>query len=837
MLHNMCKVFLDGVDMRIISLKLKGYKRLVLRGITYFEYTPNQLMQLILGTNGSGKSSVLRELSPLPANHQDYFKDGFKEIVIEHRGKIFKLLSVFSPKTEHSFILDNNNLNQGGTLTVQRDLVKDYFNLDAELFSVLIDDVVFTNMPALKRRDWIIRLSGNDMSFALKTFQKIKGKLRDAQGVVKHLSKRLGDEVHNLPTQELIDEMRDTCDRLKRELNSLMQDKDPTVKNSKELESKIRAFATATETIARGMLKTSNNTNVYYPDMYSLECDIDKTRDDIASLNARLDAYHNEYSNYADIIKVMETVDNCGVDELQRKVDEVRYLMDNKLATLPESFIYLGSEKNYSDFTNALSQLVAILEEMPDKQYLRFTSESQRSNNERLTLLLSERQQLSGNLSELNHSRNHLKNSDLVQCPKCSLQFLAKVKGLDLETIENNIMLLDTAYNNKEKEIKEIQIFLDEFREYSAFLMRMKNLFGKYHNFSKEWENFKDLWKTNPTPVVALTTLSLWNKYADDAKAIFGYREYLKQQELSLSVLKSNSGQSSASIKNRISEIENHIVQTGHLLTESKQSLNVLNALKKYHSTLISEFSRLKEQTLLYRSSVDEYIKALYNDELDKEISERQSLLASTETLFIKASRAVSVIEDIKRNKEEVDLDLKALEIIVDELSPTEGLIAEQINAFMSSFVGAINRIIDKVWTYDLKVIPCSLADGDLDYQFPMSVNMHELPVPDVSKGSSSQVDIVNFAFKIVASLFLDMKDYPLYLDELAPSLDEQHRLNIIMFVKEFLELRNASQLFMISHYAAMHGAFSQTDICVMDSANVITLPEHFNKHVIIKRD
>jgi ABC-type hemin transport system ATPase subunit len=123
-----------------------------------------------------------------------------------------------------------------------------------------------------------------------------------------------------------------------------------------------------------------------------------------------------------------------------------------------------------------------------------------------------------------------------------------------------------------------------------------------------------------------------------------------------------------------------------------------------------------------------------------------------------------------------------------------------------------------------------------LDYEFPLSVNLHALTVPDVSKGSSSQVDIVNFAFKIVVMMFLDMQDYPLYLDELAPSLDEQHRLNIIMFVKDFLEMRSASQLFMISHYAAMHGAFAQTDICVMDSTNVISLPAHFNQTVVIER-
>ena len=36
-------------------------------GVYELEYTPEQLIQIIIGTNGSGKSSLLRLCSPLPA--------------------------------------------------------------------------------------------------------------------------------------------------------------------------------------------------------------------------------------------------------------------------------------------------------------------------------------------------------------------------------------------------------------------------------------------------------------------------------------------------------------------------------------------------------------------------------------------------------------------------------------------------------------------------------------------------------------------------------------------------------------------------------------------------
>ena len=68
--------------MKIVSLKLQNYNRIKLKHIQNFEYYPSEKIQIILGTNGSGKSSVLHELSPLPAESKNYGPDGNKTIVI-----------------------------------------------------------------------------------------------------------------------------------------------------------------------------------------------------------------------------------------------------------------------------------------------------------------------------------------------------------------------------------------------------------------------------------------------------------------------------------------------------------------------------------------------------------------------------------------------------------------------------------------------------------------------------------------------------------------------------------------------------------------------------------
>jgi len=50
-------------------------------------YTPSEIVQIILGTNGCGKSSLLSQLTPLPANiKKDYREGGYKKITLTNKG-------------------------------------------------------------------------------------------------------------------------------------------------------------------------------------------------------------------------------------------------------------------------------------------------------------------------------------------------------------------------------------------------------------------------------------------------------------------------------------------------------------------------------------------------------------------------------------------------------------------------------------------------------------------------------------------------------------------------------------------------------------------------------
>ena len=114
--------------MKINYVLLKGFKRFNNSRISEFEAEFESPIQVIVGSNSSGKSSLLKELSPLPSIRTDYEKDGLKELHITHDNHSFVLKTDFSNRVSpHSFKMDGVELNDGHTSDVQEELSIKHF--------------------------------------------------------------------------------------------------------------------------------------------------------------------------------------------------------------------------------------------------------------------------------------------------------------------------------------------------------------------------------------------------------------------------------------------------------------------------------------------------------------------------------------------------------------------------------------------------------------------------------------------------------------------------------------------------------------------------------------
>ena len=103
------------------KLVLHRFKRFFLSGVEHFEYIPNSNVTVIAWGNGLGKSSLLSQLHPLPADlKKDYREDGYKYLEFTIGTDNYIASSGYVAKGKHSFIKNDIELNTSGTGAVQK---------------------------------------------------------------------------------------------------------------------------------------------------------------------------------------------------------------------------------------------------------------------------------------------------------------------------------------------------------------------------------------------------------------------------------------------------------------------------------------------------------------------------------------------------------------------------------------------------------------------------------------------------------------------------------------------------------------------------------------------
>ena len=190
--------------MKVLKLILYKYKRLSLNQIEKLTYIPKNNIQFIIGKNASGKSSLLRQLSPLPPDlKKDFLENGYKYIEIEHNNNKYILSSGYIPN-KHSFKVNDQELNPGGTKRVQQDLVLQHFKITEDIMSVLYNDNRLTNMGPSERKKWFSLLSTVDYTYSLSVYNKLKTRYRDIIGGIKLLQNQILQDEANLLKEDKI---------------------------------------------------------------------------------------------------------------------------------------------------------------------------------------------------------------------------------------------------------------------------------------------------------------------------------------------------------------------------------------------------------------------------------------------------------------------------------------------------------------------------------------------------------------------------------------------------------------------------------------------------------
>jgi len=795
--------------MTIVKLILHKYKRVLLSDIETITYTPDSNLQLILGTNGSGKSSLVSQLSPLPGNKSDFLEDGYKYIEIDHHGSLYKLSNYKIAKNKHSFIVDNKELNDGGTLRVQLELVNQHFNITPNIQNVLLGYDNFTTMSPANRKKWLTMLSDVDYSYSIGIYNKIKNRHRDIVGGIKLLQNNIVQSERLLLSDDTIAYKNEQISYLKKMIDHLISSTTQVTDRNYELSrleelsieiSKIYSYSNDLRSIDSSVI---DNKLVW------IKSKLNSIEDSIATTNSK-------------ITNSTEPVSSEHKSELVTRRDSVYSKIQQYNVYLP----YNGTElvRVIDVWDEVYMEVVGILSRLSEYSTIDSSSDVVNGYKRRYEIVTASVRSVTNKLEPIRlevekHKQLH-SDDNLVTCPKCSNIWHLNYNEDAHKSYEEQLEQLVIELDKLKLEESELEETLSTISSKLAVIQELRNITGNYNSI-------RDVWKYIYQDVDIHTdgVITINNRVEKINQDMSNWKELTRltieldniDNELDKIKLVDTTKQELilAERKQLEEELTRYVTDKNNYQSEYNKYIKYqqqLNKLKGYYNELYKTLNNANR----YKDLVVENMRNKY---LNEAVMSLKGILVEIEAEVNGSNRIKSKLATEQRQLEEYNVKEKVLKIALRELSPTEGLIAKSIYSFLDKFVSDMNSIISKVWSTPMRITaPVVDDDNDLNYKFKI-ITDHST-VEDISKGSSGMKEIIDLAYKIVFMKYMGLEDTPLVLDEFAKAFDTSHRKLAYDVIDKIIS-SNFSQLFIISHFSSVYGRFVNADMIVMNPDNI----------------
>lgn len=817
---------------RLLEIELEGYELLHISGIQRIKINFKERFHWILGMNGSGKSSIIKECSPLPFDAVRFQEGGFKRTVWSVDDQTYELRSHKNAKRNtHSFVLVHPNghreeLNTGWTSTVYNSLVSQIFGVTKESHHVAIGKLRFTAMDGAARKTMFTNLSAVDYTYALAYFKRLFKSYRDVLGSINIDKERLV-ELSSLAStkadeEKMVGEIKD----LRLQMASLIDYRAKTNMSESEAKAAIKTCQTNINHLFNKMRSHSTANKHLYP-----LGDIEHLRASLIRLQTTFDmneaVVDEKYTLYNEKLSQQAELTKNGSSDL-KLLEADRELILKELEQT--SFKLLKSKVDVdvadSEVNMALAEVYSVIESMQpiDPEEL----DLERSLNVRIVQLNDEIYELHTKLGRAQTDINNLdahKHDPNVSCPKCEFSFNPR---FDLGSRER----LQVVYDELKVKLEKLQEVLDETNASLTKINRAHLGLNIFYNFIRRFPTLTDAWSKVITAkdhyldphqlAQALTELRMDITVALGRKVVYQKLEEVnKRIDWSRKVSMDDVAKLESDVKGLHKALEKlyerrsmdldtlrHIKSKISLATFLKDSAETAQRLKTELVTLIEE-----DYNHLERNAFSNYIL-----KLDAEITQREEKLRGLSSKNNEIIRLENMIRESEGKA-------KALKEALRVLSPTEGMIAKGLTGFINHFTGLMNNIVERIMSYEMRIIPLvpSNEDFELDYKFPMKIADSKADDPsDCSKG---QCEIIDLAFRIVYAHFARLAAGPLHLDEFGSNLDHGHRQKAFDAVRRMLDITNFSQIFMVSHMSSTYNLMDGAGITVLCPDNV-DIPE-----------
>lgn len=824
----------------LTKLILKNYIPLSKKGVTYVELDTKDIFNIILGRNGFGKTSLMRQLTSYPPDNADYLPGGYKESHHVVGKNTYILKSTTGKSSEHHFIHNGKELNEGGTLLVQRELNKIHFNVTPTINSVITGlDVrdLFTTMSPPRRKDFLMMINPNDTTLALKVFDKLKSSLNALKGGLKTQRQRLIVEEGRLAQlaamdpDKLNEEIRLLDDQIKNALlihgqlqgieHQDIVDIRTEIGNITSFLIGVNASVKHSHSTLLKMKQQNEDTFEYYK---SREIRYSTQLTELTSQLSGLDLANNNLDSYRQRLVINNNA-------IQLNSDELTVLM-NRYDDHP----LFDEIKHDPAFFHNAEELISALHSVYRARDMNITSTKYTAKIAELNEIKIERDNKHAQATEIRHMLIHYNKADSVDCPKCEYKFKPGFEKTDPRKLDQQLFVLEERLGELKLRYAAVSEYVETNQgwyesmmallryarrtEYAAFITKV---IGEYRvgkadisvliDLIRSTVAIADVKKTLAVLEEENTNVSAQIKFLESSNVelLFKRAEWVERELATVQ-------RSAARILRVIKDIDGQI---GTILLDQQKRDRLGYLIEELENKVINNGKNK------IRLRVTDIIN---------ELNPRKSQLISN---LIRAESLNSVIQSIKDNILDMERREKHTALAMDGLSPTKGLIGYLMNDFLKSVVANVNAVIQPIWTNRLHVMSCSTAKNDddveLSYNFPLVSGSSDKVSKDIGDGSGGEREIINFAFRLVLRRYLGERcAIPLMMDEVGVAFDELHRGRFAAYIAEQLRLDKLPQTFMISHSYKEYASHAQANIIALNTEG-IRVGFEVNKKSVIK--
>lgn len=852
--------------MRIVHAEFYGLKYLHagVAKIRRLVLTPTSLAQIIIGTNGAGKSRLMHELTVLPARRPDYLHDGYKKITaVDAEGIEYLVTSDFTKKSSpHSLyrLSDNTELNPGGTEEAQDDLVAQIFGIDRRKSDLLYHRTAVSRMTAATRKDWLVSLNPVSLGFIFERHRYVLGQIKACKNQLTLLIARKATLEADLLDSSL-------CEKLSTESVALSDEIAKLVEYGHRLGERITSLHTTppidTEQVAhqiaayRASIREIRRRHRLYDE-------VDRSSDaalrmrqheqEAAAQHAAIVALEEQaYALASDVDRYDTALRKLAESGSLSEIDEAIATITRQLAELPvvtdpdwSAAAINEAPTTLAQFRDLCTQFGALDGVLYPRAVYERKYRAVQYHHRRLMQIERELERRESDIVIATQNLEAYQQPIPEPCAKAHcplyLQFSTRQTSLRTElqthtTQRDHLLHIRgrvTRYVTEQTQKLETTTALGpDLKKLTALLNLPQNshlrqaLVG-IDLIQRLQINPGSLCVILDATYEAALTIQRRRRLEHDLG------KYLQQRE---TAVVTGSAERDA-LQTILTEKQSALIQTRtRISTNTRIHAATLQKIQQYADYLadLAAFVTLGQE-------IDDLLKQCQKAHDHQQLQHLQQTLAEYRQDTV---RRLSGIERTLREQYtlqerytlEVLGQITVIEARKHDLQLVEAALADIPQIYMIRFLNSIlhtaNQLIKEVFSYPL-AFQLHTEDKSLDYKLPVR-NSGET-VPDVAECSTAQKAMLNFAFNAAVAIQLKLTNCPIWLDEIGEGFDHHHEQKLIQLLSRMVNAKQFSQLFLVNHHAIIHGGFAHADVLVLDDSNVLT-PNSYNTHAIIEKE